>query len=534
MMNKFKLKSNVVFGYTFAVIFSLIVIGASTVIFKDIYSLFFTALIVFLFMKAKISYNNEHLVKKVRTQIRILHFNRQQLILMAVIVVMAMFIMQLILGYFLISTPVTDWMTIDTIAKNFAKDGNFDNMYVGLPEGRSHYMARYTNNNGILIMLSFYYRAIYLIFGSISTFAPVILNTVFINVSVIFTFLIAKKIFSYKGAFLTLFCCLLFLPYYTYTAYYYSDSLSIPFTVISIYFIIKGQEKIKQNKHDFHLSVIYFCISGIFIAIGFVIKGSILIILVGAVVYIFLCGNIKKTLISIVYILLSTFIFIFSINTFISSMNIVSQEELYAQKFPVQHWLMMGLNGNGGFNQKDASFTAHAGNYDQKKQANIQKIQERISSMGFDGMTKHLYRKLIYTWSDGTYYIQHHLNRLDIDGQRIEDENIFFEFVLNDGQHYEAFRTYSGVYHMCMLIAMCLSGYFYLRKKRPDKITLIHGIIFGVILFFSVWETRSRYLYNFTPLFLITAVDGIILFWNSEFFKPKQHTKAGIVHENSH
>ena len=531
-MNKFKLKSNLIFCYTFAVIFFLIFIGASTVIFKDIYSLFFTAMIVFLFIKAKISYYSEHTIKKIRSQVRTLHLNKKQLTVCAVIGMVLMFVMQLILGYFLISKPVTDWMTIDTIARNFAKNGNFDNMYQGLPKGRYDYMARYTNNNGILVILSFYYRAVYLIFGKVSSFAPVILNTVFIHVSVIFTFLIAKKIFNFKGAFLTLACCFFFLPYYTYTAYYYSDSLSIPFTVISVYFVIKGQEKLKNNKHDFHLSTLYFFVSGIFIAIGYIIKGSLFIVLVGAVVYIFLCGNIQKSVISILCIVLTCAVFMMSISVFIHSLHIVSEQKLYEEKFPVQHWIMMGLDGNGGFNQKDASFTTNAGNYEQKKQADNQEIQKRLSKMGFDGMVKHLYRKLIYTWSDGTYYIQHHLNRSDDYSKKTEDENIFFEFVLNDGEHYEAFRTYSSVYHICMLMGICLSGYFYLKKVRPDKITLLHGTIFGVILFFSLWETRSRYLYNFTPLFIITAVDGIILFWNSEFFKNNIRKAGGSEHEH--
>ena len=529
-MNKFKLRSNIIFCYTFAIIFALIFIGASTVIFKDIHSLFFTVLLFFLFIKAKQSYYSEHIVKTIRSQIRAFHLNHKELIILSIIGIALMFILQLTLGYFLISKPVTDWMTIDTIARNFARNGNFDNMYQGLPKGRYDYMARYTNNNGILIILSFYYRAVYLIFGNVSTFAPVILNTVFIHVSVIFTFLIAKKIFGYKGAFLTLACCILFLPYYTYTAYYYSDSLSIPFTVISIYFVIKGQERLKQNKHDFHVSTICFFFSGIFIAIGYVIKGSLFIVLIGAVVYIFLCGNIKKSLLSILCIIMTTLVLILSINIFIDSLDIVSDEKLYAEKYPVEHWIMMGLDGNGGFNQKDASFTARAGNYDQKKQADKKEIQKRLSLMGVDGTIKHLYRKLIYTWSDGTYYIQHHLNRFDSHGKIMEEENILFEFVLNDGEHYEAFRTYSSVYHMCMLMGICCSGYFYLKKIRPDKITLIHGIIFGVILFFSIWETRSRYLYNFTPLFIITAVDGIILFWNSEFFKNSVR-KVGKPHE---
>ena len=46
---------------------------------------------------------------------------------------------------------------------------------------------------------------------------------------------------------------------------------------------------------------------------------------------------------------------------------------------------------------------------------------------------------------------------------------------------------------------------------KPDVniMTLFKGIIFAAFIFFLIWETRSRYLYNFTPLFMLVAVDGL-------------------------
>ena len=55
---------------------------------------------------------------------------------------------------------------------------------------------------------------------------------------------------------------------------------------------------------------------------------------------------------------------------------------------------------------------------------------------------------------------------------------------------------------------------------KPDVniMTLFKGIIFAAFIFFLIWETRSRYLYNFTPLFILVAVDGLD-FVNSGFIK---------------
>ena len=47
-MHRLKIKGNILFGYVFTFIFSIIFIGASTVIFKNIYAVVFTAAVIFL------------------------------------------------------------------------------------------------------------------------------------------------------------------------------------------------------------------------------------------------------------------------------------------------------------------------------------------------------------------------------------------------------------------------------------------------------------------------------------------------------
>ena len=47
------------------------------------------------------------------------------------------------------------------------------------------------------------------------------------------------------------------------------------------------------------------------------------------------------------------------------------------------------------------------------------------------------------------------------------------------------------------------------KDPYVNILTLFKGIIFAAFIFFLIWETRSRYLYNFTPLFMLVAVDGL-------------------------
>ncbi|MEE1055952.1 MAG: glycosyltransferase family 39 protein [Acutalibacteraceae bacterium] len=509
-MKKLKEQSNVVFNYVFAVLFSIITIGASTVLFNNIFVVITTALfmLTLIFLGGRLYKSDKEITEK-------------QVNVFFMIMIAVMFIVQLIFGYFLKSTPVTDWGTIDTIAKNFAENGNFENMYEGLPKGRHQYMARYPNNNGILILLSLYYRVIYLILGWVPIYAAIVLNTIFITTSVVFTFLIAKKIFKPKGALITAIACFIFLPYYTYTAYYYSDSLSIPFTTISVYLVILGA---KSEKEKWGKKILYLLLAGLSTAIGYTLKGSLLVILVGAVVYFVLCNKPKKALISCVGIIVATAVFISGINSFVNSFNFTNEEELYEQQYPINHWIMMGLKDEGDFNQDDATFTRNAGNYNQKKAAANKQIDKRLEEMGLIGLAEHLYEKIIFTWDDGTYWISNHINSKDEKGNEIENRNILFEFVLKDGKYHNVFYLYSNSLHMCILMLIVVSGFLSAKKKKITKMTLIHGIIFGVTLFFMMWETRSRYLFNFTPLFILTAVNGFIFLCDTLKLPELKHT----------
>ncbi|MCI5656039.1 MAG: glycosyltransferase family 39 protein [Ruminococcus sp.] len=414
------------------------------------------------------------------------------------IMLAVMLIVQFILAFNMLAKPVTDWNVINEVSKSYAVNGNMEHIYDNIPQNKD-YLARYTNNNGITVLFSFYYRIIYLISGTIPIEAPVILNTLFISASVVFCYLIAKKAFGNFHALITMILCILFLPYYTYCTYFYTDSFSMPFVILSIYLFICGYDSKKiVNK------IILFFFSGISCAIGFELKGSAIIVIVAAIIYMIYKGGIKKILLGSGTIIAGFLALAIAFNGLVSSLQITTDETLYKEKYPLTHWVMMGLKNNGGFNQKDSTFTRMAGNYDEKKAANIQEIEKRISRYGVSGLIKHLVIKANFTWSDGTYWIGYHIYK------PYNGKNFLHEFFLMDGRCFPIFKSISSGMQLSMLLMICVSLFSCIKKPRFDYITLMHIIVFGVFLFFLVWETRSRYLFNFTPIFIIVWADGII------------------------
>ena len=68
-----------------------------------------------------------------------------------------MFVLQLLAGYFLMYEPGTDLRAINEISKTAAMSGSFENIYQNVPNNAG-YLARYTNNHGIFLLLTGYYR----------------------------------------------------------------------------------------------------------------------------------------------------------------------------------------------------------------------------------------------------------------------------------------------------------------------------------------------------------------------------------------
>ncbi len=407
-----------------------------------------------------------------------------------------LFILQLFAGYLLEMNPVTDMNYINRYSLDFAKTGNFDLIQKDYANG-SVYLIRYPNNFALVFLLSFVYRIAYLIFGYVPMFVPVILNVCAINVSVLFTVLTARKLFGNKKSLFVLLLCALFAPYYTYTPYYYTDSLSMPFVAIPVYLFVCALDSDKKIKKYVLMEV-----CGALLFIGFKLKGSIIIIVAVAVVYLVLKLKFKR-MICFLLALVIGFGSVGAVYTVcFKSMNIVSEQQSDEYEYPMTHWIMMGLKGYGHYNLKDSQFTESFPTKQEKQEANIVEIKKRLKDYGADGFAKHILSKAVWTWQDGTYFISHHI-------EKPVRKNVLHDFVLDEGKHHWIFFAYSCGFQLFLILMMLISLIKGIIKPKIDIMVFLKGIVFAALLFFLIWETRSRYLFNFTPIFILLAVDGL-------------------------
>ncbi len=404
----------------------------------------------------------------------------------------AVLVLQLFSAFVLKFKPISDLGYVDRAARDFCQTWNKADLYSQLPAHHKDYFVRYTNNQALLVILSLIYSTCQKFFGVMPLIAPILINTMGLHISYILCYFISGKIF--KDKFTPLFCAIIgaaFSVFYTYTPYFYTDSMSMPFVMGAIYLFLCAIEN-----NSIKSKIPQILVSGLLIVIGYKIKGSVIILIPAFIIYLIFTltkANFKEHLKVLSIFMAGIIISTGLCSTFINSFDLASKTELEETQFPPEHWVMMGLHDRGGFYIEDFWFTVNSGNYEQKKQADVSEIKNRISEYGFTGMVKHLVKKISYTWGDGTYFVLFYL-------KNSQGTNVFKEIVQTS-----IFKGYCSVYQ-CMLLLMILFSFINgATSKKYGKEIFLKILICGVYFFFIIWETRSRYLVNFSPIFIITA-----------------------------
>ncbi len=413
---------------------------------------------------------------------------------------------QLFLVFKLKNVPFSDCGFIHNAACEYAKGADFSQAVTATAKHET-YFSQFPNNWAMLILLSNYYKLLYALKGEISVYDAGLLNTAFIQIGLFFFYRCMRLIFAdNRKTALGILLMFGYAPLYTYAAYCYTDSISMPFVTAAVYLVIKAK-RAENLKAFFGFAAS----ASLVIAIGYSIKGSLAVLLVASVIYFAANLPLKKWLSAAGIMAAVLIIFSSSVRSYGINSGISTKQQLDAHQFPTVHWVMMGLKEEGGFDVEEHNFTKFQPDFETRKIKATEVIKERMHNMSAADMGEHLLKKLAFTWSDGTYYINHHLKK--------SQENLLKAIICQGKKALLYFQSY----HLMILIAMMLSLVSGALKGRSNSMAYVNLALFGLTLFLLMWETRSRYLFNFIPLMLIMSANGID--FAAERFKTYRYSK---------
>lgn len=321
------------------------------------------------------------------------------------------------------------------------------------------------------------------------------------------TFILTKK---YRVSLCTYIYALVFVGVSPWCIITYSDSLCFAFPIISIYLFIL----FKKHRNNILLRFLYAILLGSVSCLGLFIKPQVFIVYISIVIFEVMGFLIKKE--SNCLLLLSTsFIsfLLFSIlisKVCIPSLNLEIDNE---KSMGWQHYLMMGLNEEtvGAYSESDVYYSR---SFDTRKERNKNDLIEagkRLENMGFPGLINHINRKEMLNYGYGTFaWGWEGAFWEDIPDWAYNRISVFArKFIMPDGEYYLFFQKSMNFLWLTTLILCSFIGMNY--KKMTDDDLIVNIIILSIIgltVFLLIFEPRARYMFTYSPLFIVLAGIG--------------------------
>ena len=371
-------------------------------------------------------------------------------------------------------------------AVELAEDGCFSS------DSSRWYFTTYPNNLAVCMFLGGIFR----VFGRFCSYITlgVLLNVSLLVLGLFFAWMLVKQLYGMRWAALALLLGALFLPFYMHSPIFYTDTFALPFVTGTLL-------SYQLRKRDGRFLVL----TGVVLAAGYKIKGSLGVLLIALLIHIWLCKEkagerIKRSL----FLLLPFLLLVGFLTVVPARFSGLSAEESEKNEFPVEHWLALGLDGYGGYNADIYWMTASTEGKAEKRAVDREFIRKKLEEYKGGGLMDHFCSKITFTWGDGVYFAPEKLKRDPL------KDSWLHKWFLYDGEKYPYTYRYCNAVQLLLLLGiLCSVLRNFLEKGRTREIQAMQLGVFGVFLFLLAWETRSRYLVNFVPVFILLGIDAM-------------------------
>lgn len=407
------------------------------------------------------------------------------------VLILVLLLSQLILIVLVDIVQVTDPFLVNDQALAIAKGKE------KFIDSSSDYFASFGNNYFVVVATVYFYKI--LMFFGISDFNNFfeLLNASMIDLTILIMYKTVKLVFDERKSTEMLFLSVLNPLNYVIIFWFYTATYSMPLTVGIVYLALS----IWKDDDSFRCRN-YFKIAGIAILsiVGYFLRPTVLIPLIAVAVCCILSYRLnKKSIIQIV-----AFIAVFLITGALSYSVIHNQVYQYVEddsdNFPVTHWVMMGLHGEGRVNLEDQDYTRSFQGKEAKKDANIREIKRTLKEMGPVGFFEHLTDKIQVTWTDGTAGYAARMQQSNSPGK-------LYDWIF--GQHNGFLTMFCQLFRVLTLGLAGLCILSQVLDKKYDIRFLFSIILLGGIVFYLIWEAKEAYSIPFIPFLLVLSCLGM-------------------------
>ena len=274
----------------------------------------------------------------------------------------------LLAGWLLQVDTLNDVRAVFLTAQGLAREGAIPADFVG-------YFYIRPNNVASAVFLSLWLRATALFGCADPGFSALLLNALLITLSGALLRLLVREIAGPAAGLQALFALLTCIPLYAYAAIYYSDLYAMPFVAGALLLYCRAGRAEGRR----HLLLLLSC--GLLLGIGIWIKVSVGVVAIAMLIHTLFQGKLRALLRFLALAGLPILLFLLAGNL-LSAQLLPDAEQRQSAPLPYNHWIMMGLEGDGRWNNADEVFSASFGDPSLAAAADWEVIRQRVSAYG--------------------------------------------------------------------------------------------------------------------------------------------------------
>jgi hypothetical protein len=366
----------------------------------------------------------------------------------------------------------------------------------------SAYFRKYGNNDLYLALCIGFFRLLNALHIRNIQKAFVVLNMVSIDAGIAMACGIVRMLKGSRNALKVCLLCALNPLNYVLLAWTYTCTLSVPLMMAGLF----GVVLIRRNRKHLLPALAASVLIGLSIAFGYAMRPTavfpmIAVILVGLIVYLpFFRSRMKRSLIvrSKKALFMAACVVLVTAGSF-QGIKAVSlkYDPVRDTKFPIEHWLMVGLAGNGRVNNAEMKLTASGATYQEKQAICRRVIAQIIKQDGLAGLTAHSMQKIVLSWSDGTAEYFQRTTFSDNSNQSV--------YAVVSGSGSTGLLIYCQAYRIVTLF-LAAAGVMAIRRHRLYGFPSVFAVtLLGGLLFYILWEGKPVYSYPFTFFLILTG-----------------------------
>ena len=377
--------------------------------------------------------------------------------------------------------------------------------------GFEAYLQRYPNN----VMIVFIFKLLIRFFAwlGIDAYAGLIIGSCLnVSLSVLLAACVIKKITGscsagYAG-FVVLSVLIGLSPWIIIP---YTDTYVMLYPILAVFILVYC-----ENRYLSYFLFTFFCFWGCLIKPTVVIVWIAFVLIKGCRLLASFCGSKQyfKKLLAVIPILAAILL---NLSVFRNMARAeIGFEADRTKEFSIVHFAMMGLREEpsyGGYSSEDVEYSKEFPTYDARIEGNLALIQQRLSALGPAGLVKHLVRKNLASYNDGTFaWAKEGTFYKALNEKEGPVAGFLKNYYYTTSDQYGTFPFVCQLIWVALLLLCVVCGLS--RKNHPDSINIIFLTLFGLSMFLLLFESRARYLLPFVPLYAVPAMLGLRMLYH--------------------